>query len=179
VLLLFARIGMHCGSGSAHTGIGDEHMKQFRNTRGLSLAETAASFVVLLPVLVLIVYTISEVAHVYMIKEGLSEAARRAARDVSAAYHGSKLVATNRSLQDRVYKNIRVPNVVHDPSQFNDAVFDLNSTPQTVTVRVHFRSAQFGLPRFPNVDPLNLQNVLKLNASATYYVEPWSSSNSL
>ena len=150
--------------------------RKLRNRTGMSLAETAASMSFMLPVIMVVAFAVMEVSQAYMIKEGLSQAARQAARDLSFAYAQTKMVATDRNMQNNmVFNNIRVRNVVNASAQFDNAVFNEAVEPPIVTVTVHYTSNENGLPKFPNPDPLNIGDSLELNATSTYSVEQWSS----
>lgn len=144
-----------------------------RKSSGLSLIETAAAAVVMIPVMIACVMAVQEVSEAYQIKQGLSQGARQAARDLAVAYSQSNLVENDRSLQDSmVYTKIKIPRIVSDKSQFDNATFDTSATPPTVTVNVHYRSdGTTGLPPFPSFDPLNIGANFDLNASATYSLE--------
>ena len=137
--------------------------------RGITLVESVASMTVMIPILTSCAMVISEVTHAYVIKQGLQQSAREAARGLAAVYAESKMVDGSRSLQDQlVYDNVRSSNVVNASAQFDTAVFNTASSPPTVTVNVRYTSAQNGLSAFPLFDPLNLGSSFKINAEATY-----------
>lgn len=144
-----------------------------RRTSGLSLIEAAAAAVVMIPVMITCVMAVQEVSEAYQIKQGLSQGARQAARDLAVAYSQSELIENDRSLQDSmVYSKIKIARAVNDKSQFDNATFDTSASPPTVTVNVHYKSgADTGLPPFPSFDPLNLGASFDLNAAATYSLE--------
>jgi hypothetical protein len=124
---------------------------------------------VMIPILTSSAMVISEVTHAYVIKQGLQQCAREAARGMSAMYAESTMIVGNRPLQDSlVYDKVRQSNVVNASVQFDDATFDTNSVPATVTVNVRYTSGQNGLPQYPLFDPLSLGSNYQINAYATY-----------
>jgi hypothetical protein len=141
-----------------------------RNPKGLSIAETAASMVILIPILFVILFVIIECSKAYYLKDALSQGARQAARDMAIAYGQNKQFQYNRTLQDTVYSSVRIPQVINSNLQFDDAQFN-SGVSQTVTVTVHYRGGQYGLPKFPDPDPLKLGNRFQLDGTATYRVE--------
>lgn len=140
-----------------------------KRNKGLTLVEAVAAMTVMVPILASSAMVISEVTHAYLIKQGLQQCAREAARSMGAMYNETGLIVYSRTLQNSlVYNNVRLSNIVNASSQFDDAVFDTTAQPPTVTVNVRYTSAQNGLPAFPMVDPLNLGSNYKINAVATY-----------
>jgi Flp pilus assembly protein TadG len=141
-----------------------------RQAHGISIAETAASLVLLIPILFLVLFVIIECSKAYYIKDALAQGARQAARDMAIAYGQNKQIQYNRPMQDTVYDNVRIPSVINSSAQFDDAQFSSSASP-TVTVTVRYTSGQNGLPKFPDPDPLKLGASFKLQASSTYRVE--------
>lgn len=124
---------------------------------------------VMIPILASCAMVISEVTHAYLIKQGLQQCAREAARSMGAMYNETPMVVSSRSAQDSlVYNNVRLSNVVNSSVQFDNATFDTAANPATVTVNVRYTSGQNGLAAFPLFDPLNLGSNFKISASATY-----------
>ncbi|MBY0552523.1 MAG: pilus assembly protein [Candidatus Obscuribacterales bacterium] len=148
-------------------------MKKFRyKGRGLVLAETAASMMILIPLMMVIVFVVWEVSQAYFLKASLAQVARQAARDLAITYGRNPDVATNRSLQESLVLNhISLNGVVVDPSQFSSVVFQTDLVPHTVTVRVQYSSGLFGLAAFPGPDPLHLGKGFLLTADSTYRLE--------
>ena len=144
-----------------------------RRSNGLSLIEAVAAVAVMVPILFACLMAVQEVSQGYQIKQGLSQAARQAAQDMASAYQQSSAVASDRSSQDSiVYSKITVPGAVAHQSQFDDASFDTASTPQTVTITVHYKSdGNTNLPQFPSFDPINLGANFDMNASSTYSLQ--------
>lgn len=142
-----------------------------RKSRGSSIAETAASMVILLPLLIMILYVGLEASKAYMIKESLAQASRQASRNLAIAYGQDKSVANNQSLEDAyVYSNIRINGVVASSDQFR-AEWNNTASPPTVKVTVDYTSGQNGLAPFPDPDPLGLGSSFHLSASSTYRLE--------
>lgn len=142
------------------------------NPRAAALAEAAASLALLIPLVVVMIFTIMEVSYAYFLKSSLAECARRAARDMSIAYGVAPLIVSSRATQDlMVYNNIRLTNVLNDSRQFDDAAFSVSTDPATVTITVHYLSNKYGLPTFPYPDPLNLGINFQISATSTYRLE--------
>ena len=143
-----------------------------RNGKGASIAETAASMVLLLPILIAILFVVLESAQAYMIKEGLSQGAREAARNLAVQYGVNPAIGTSRAMQDTmVFDGIRIHDIINASAQFDDPTFDSSGTPPIVTVTIHYTSGQNGLSVFPNPDPLHLGSSFQLSATSTYRLE--------
>lgn len=143
-----------------------------KNPGGVTLAEAAAAVGLLVPLAILIVFVVLEASYAYLIRTSLSQAARQAARDLAIAYGQDADIANSRSLQNaQVFDNIRIQNMVADSNQFDDPVFNTTSDPNTVTVTVRYTSGRYGLPTFPNPDPLKLGGSFQITASSTYRLE--------
>lgn len=143
-----------------------------RKNTGVAIAETAASMSLLIPLIVMIAFVAVETTEAYMIQSALSQAARRAARNLAIAYGQDPTIAASRSEQDAVvFQNIRIPNFVNSNAQFDDPQWNTSLQPYTTTVTVHYLSGQYGLPVFPQPDPLNLGNNLVITATSTYRLE--------
>jgi Flp pilus assembly protein TadG len=143
-----------------------------RNQKGTSIAETAASMVILLPILIMVLFVVMEASQAYLIKEGLSQAAREAARNLAVAYGQSTSIVDSRTTQDdKVFDNIRIKNIVNASEQFDNPTWDTTGSPPIVTVRVEYKGGQYGLSTFPNPDPLKLGQNFKLDATSTYRLE--------
>lgn len=143
-----------------------------RRRKGVSIAETAASMVLLIPLLFLVLYVVLEASKAYFIKESLAQGARQAARDIAIIYGTNPRIEGDRYMQDSmVYSTIKISGAIADEKQFEEAQFDSNANPPTVTVTVNYTSGQNGLPTFPNPDPLHLGNNFKLSATSTYRLE--------
>jgi Flp pilus assembly protein TadG len=134
--------------------------------------ETAASLVVMLPLLVMIMFVVLEASHAYLIKESLAQGAREAARALAIAYGQNSQIANNRPLEDaQVLSGITIPNIINASAQFSDPVWTTTGSLPEVMVTVTYTSNQNGLPPFPNPDPLHLGSNFTLNATSTYRLE--------
>jgi Flp pilus assembly protein TadG len=139
--------------------------------RGGTIAETAASLVLLLPLLIMILFVGLEASRAYMIKESLAQASRQAARDLAVIYGRDGTIANNSTMEAiQVYDNIRINGAITSSRQFSSQ-WNTSAAPPTVTVTVQYTSGQNGLPTFPNPDPLKLGGNFQLNASSTYRLE--------
>jgi hypothetical protein len=140
--------------------------------KGSTIVETAASLLLYLPILVTFLFVIMEVATFFMIKETLAQGARQAARDLAVVYGSNPGIVNSRAQQNTlVFDTIRFYNIINASAQFSNPTFNPNSTPPTVTVSVSYTGNQFGLPPFPNPDPLHLGSNFVLNSTSTYRLE--------
>jgi len=136
------------------------------------MAEAAAAIALLLPLLILVIFVVLEASYAYLIKNSLAQASREAARDLAVQYGQDPTIAGSRTLQNtQVFDKIRINKIVAASQQFDDPVFATGNDPPTVTVTVHYLSGQFGLPVFPNPDPLKLGANFKIDATSTYRLE--------
>lgn len=142
---------------------------RIRRSGAFTLAETVGSMSLMIPIIIGCFMAFVEVSQAFSLRQDLSQAARQAAYDMAVAYEKTPFVANSRSSQDSlVYNGIRKSNVINNSQQFDNAEFDLSTTPGNVTVTVHYQSGQHGLPAFPTFDPLNIGANFPLQASATY-----------
>ncbi len=145
---------------------------EIRGASGAVLAEFAAVMALMFPVLIVILFVVLEMAHAYLIKDALSQAARQAARDLSIVYGQDPSIQFSRANQDAiVFNKIQIPNIVNSALQFSNPVWNTAASPPTVSVSVSYTSGKNGLPVFPNPDPLNLGNSFTLSGSSTYRLE--------
>jgi len=149
-----------------------KHYCKRRSAKGQSIAETAASLSILLPLFVLLTFTTAEIVRSYLIKNCLTAAASEAARGMTIQYWQNGQIAVDRNLQDSlVYNQIRLVGIVADSRQFANATFDTGATPKSVTVTVTYSGGKYGLPTFPSPDPLNLGPMFTISASETHALE--------
>jgi Flp pilus assembly protein TadG len=142
-----------------------------RNNRGQGLLECVAATVFVMPILITIVFVLTEISQFFLIQAQLNNAAREAARNLAIDYVSVVGIDTNQALQaSYVYNNIQLGNIVKSPNQFN-AVFDEVDIPNTVTVTCTYTSGQNGLAKFPSIDPLHLGNKILLSSTAVYRLE--------
>lgn len=147
-------------------------MRKRRNSKGVGLAESAASLSLLLPIVMLVVYGIVQVTQAFLIKDGLTHAAREAARNLAIQYGQDPSIAGSRSLQDAaVFDLVRINNIVNASAQFDDPVFVEGANPPRVTVTVRYTGGQNSLPPYPNPDLFNLGNNYTIAAASTYRLE--------
>ena len=140
-----------------------------RRQSGGSLAESAASVSLLFPLAIVIIFVVAEASHFFIIKNGLDAGARQAARELAVVYGENQSIAYDRAIQDtEVFDNIRITNVINSSLQFDDPVFNEASDPPTVSVVVRYAGGSYGLPTFPNPDPLNLGTGFTINSTSTY-----------
>lgn len=146
--------------------------RTYRKQAGQSLAEGAAVMALMLPLFIVIIFVGGEVVQAYLIKNVLTQAASKAARDMSIDYWQDKAIANNRLQQNAlVFDHIRISGIIADSRQFSDATFDTASVPPTVKVTVTYSSGLYGLVPFPQPDPLGLGAYFRLSSSTTHALE--------
>lgn len=145
---------------------------------GVTLVETAATIVIVIPLTIAAIFVAIEASQVYGINQGLQQAARDAARGLATAYASDFGIVNNASDQAKygfspVISSKTLSNYVADESQFQASFNPANppNTPASVTVTVTYASGKFGLAPFPQVDPLFLGQNYQIKASATYSLE--------
>lgn len=149
-----------------------DYKKNMRKRQAQGLVETAAAMSVLIPLFMLILYVSSEISQAYMIKTAMTGAAHRAARNLSIAYWQNSSIATDRAAQESLVLNqIRVSTMLVDSHQFTDVVYDLSSTPPSVSVTATYTGGQYGLAPFPNPDPLRLGSHFQISSTETHALE--------
>jgi hypothetical protein len=128
--------------------------------------------IILVPVLFMVLYVVIEASKAYYLKEALSQGARQAARDMAIAYASNHNLENNKGMQDEfVFSKIRIPNVINHPDQFEEAQINSTAIPPTVSVTVHYLGGQYGLPPFPDPDPLRLGSNFHITGTSTYRLE--------
>jgi len=156
-----------------------------RNSKGAILAETTASTALLYGFVIVLLYFVAQACFGLLIMNGLSQAAREAARELSVLYvrSGGSSTPSSASINE-VFEKIAVGGVVNNASQFSatwPTSYVRNSHPQqTVTVICTAAPGQTGTVKnlaFPwtslsyftakfSLAGLNMQ------ASATYPLRP-------
>jgi Flp pilus assembly protein TadG len=141
---------------------------------GSSLAETAATFAYVVPLFFLVLFIAIEASQVYGLSQALQQAARESARRLATTYAVDPGIVANVGDQKKYgFDPVRITGVINDSAQFT-ATFNPDSktgTMGSVTVTASYLSGQFGLPQFPQIDPLLLGRNLQLKATATYTLE--------
>lgn len=149
-------------------------MKTGRRRSGVSLVEFAAALVLGLPLLISILYVTLEASYLFTIRTNIDIAARNAARALAIEYGKDPAIAgdpTGTKVQ-AVLTKIRIPNFVANNAQFSTPTFDTAVSPSTVTIVCTYPpGGAYGLPPFPNPDPLNLGPSFKVVSSATFATE--------
>lgn len=144
-----------------------------RGSRGVTMAEFAASLAFLLPVIIIAGFVAFQVAQVYMVKTTLDFAAQTAARNLAIEYGKDPVSAE--AFPEKVFDKIRLVGIVKSTDQFSipsgTAGWNTTVNPSTVTVNVTFQGGKFGLPPFPNPDPLGLSQDFSLTSTATFRLE--------
>jgi Flp pilus assembly protein TadG len=140
---------------------------------GVAIMEFAAALMLLLPLTIVVCYVAAEAMQICMIKSVLNHGAAVAARRLSIAYASDPASAI--ANPEASFENVRINNVIIDDRQFaipaGTAGWNLYSKPPTVCVEVTFKGGLYGLPTFPNPDPLNLGANFVLKSSAKANLE--------
>lgn len=145
---------------------------RLRKEHGSSIVESAATLALLLPMAMLLIYVVVEVSYAYLLKTGLAQGARQAARALAIEYGKNPTIAGSRATQDSlVFDKIKIQNIINSKDQFDDPSFDTSSVPHTVQVTVRYKGGQYGLPFFPHPDPLKLSSNFKIISESTYRLE--------
>lgn len=144
-----------------------------REGRGVTMAEFAASLAFLLPVIIIAGFVAFQVAQIYMVKTTLDFAAQTAARNLAIEYGKDPVSAE--AFPERTFDKIRLTGIVVSSDQFSvpsgTAGWNTTVNPSTVTVTVTFQGGKFGLPPFPNPDPLGLGQDFSLTSAAAFRLE--------
>lgn len=152
---------------------GRRSKRRGRSSGGFAVAELAAALMLLLPLTIAVCFVAAEAMQFCMIKSVLNHGAAVAARRLAIAY-GTNAAAAIANPEDS-FSNCRVANIIVDNRQFSippgTAGWNLYSKPPTVTVEVTFASGQYGLPTFPNPDPLRLGRNFSMTSSAKANLE--------
>ena len=147
--------------------------KHRRSASGFAIPELAAALMLLLPLTIAVCFVAAEAMQFCMIKSVLNRGAAVAARRLAIAY-GTNAAAAIADPEDS-FSTCRVANIIVDNRQFDvppgTAGWNLYSKPPTVTVEVTFASGKYGLPTFPNPDPLGLGGNFSITSSAKANLE--------
>jgi Flp pilus assembly protein TadG len=160
-----------------------------RERTGSYLAETAATVAFALPLTFWAIMVTIEASQVLAINQALQQAARAAARNLATQYAVDPGIITNSTDQSNIcflpiVTNALAPNgplsnAIGDTSQFQTSsiykttspVFTTTTSPGSVTVTVYYASGKFGLPVFPQTDPLFLGSSFQMSQSSSYNLE--------
>jgi hypothetical protein len=166
--------------------------KAQRRSSGFSLVEVSTSFVLFVPIILLVMLVIVEVNEAYLIHNNLTQAAQTAAYELGVVYASqtSSTTALSRAQQDAVYNTIAIPGVIaantgtsQNPA-FANAVFNTTSSPPTVTTTAMFVPG-LGLLPFPfnklsaNWNSFVLPTNLTIKSSVTFPIPSKTNNSSL
>ena len=146
-------------------------LKTRSRTRGSAISQLAASMTFFLPIVITASVVGFEASQAYFINRSLNQAAYNAARQLAINYGQNPTTAMNNT--STVFSSIKFANVVTSSSQFSVPTggWSTSTTPPTVTVTCTFYSGQYGLPKFPNPDPLHIGSTIVLQGRATARLE--------
>jgi len=151
-----------------------KYTKRTNRKSGASLVEFAAALTLGLPLVIGILYVVLEASVYFAIRTNIDIAARNAARALAIEYGKDPTIAAapGGPKVQAVLTKIRIPGFVVNNLQFNTPTFDVAIPPASVTVVCQYPSGgAYGLPRFPNPDPLKLGSNFKVISSATFATE--------
>ena len=146
------------------------HLRRKRRCQG-NISEAAASICIVLPIALITGFVAWQVNQIYMIKTTLGLAAQTAARALAIRY-GEDPVLTQ-AFPEQTFSKIKHMGIVIDPNQFSVPAggWNVGANPPTVTVHVEFQGGKYGLPPFPNPDPLGLGQNFKITGVGTSRLE--------
>jgi Flp pilus assembly protein TadG len=152
--------------------------RAFRKRSGSYLVETAATVAFAVPLTFYAIFVAVEACQVYGISQALQQAARAAARNLATTYAVDPGISSNTSDQIKFgFQPVvndaskgALSNAIGSTDQFS-AKFNFNTQPGTVTVTVDYASGQYGLPNFPEIDPLFLGKNYKMTQASSYNLE--------
>ncbi|MDX1987383.1 MAG: hypothetical protein SFV17_11905 [Candidatus Obscuribacter sp.] len=141
-------------------------MKNLRRGRGGQYStELAASFMFIIPVIVVAIYVCLQCVQAYMIYCTLKQASAQAARKFAVTYtHNPNALANNWA---DVVLSIEYPGVVNSYKQFELVEFSPEKIPPTVTMKVNYAPDAYGCRHFPEPDILGLGRYFLISAQST------------
>lgn len=148
-----------------------------RRENGVSLVEFCAALVLGIPLVITILYVTLEASIYFAIKTNTDIAARNAARSLAIEIGRNGAVATEGNggtVHQQVYTRNQIPRYVVNNAQFTSNFTAGPPAPATITVWCTYPSGgAYGLPGFPNPDPLNLGRGAAYNiiSQATFATE--------
>jgi len=153
--------------------------RQRRRARANSLIEVVVCATVFCPILLLIAFVCVETVSAYLIAIDMDSAAHLTARALARAYSLDPSVAKNRSTQQKIFKNIRIPNRVNSNEQIAIVEWDTSprlrryAKPTFVKVSVTYLpgAGDPPLPQFPILDPLHIASDFLISSSATFKLD--------
>ncbi len=131
-----------------------------------------------MPVIILTIWAWLEISYAYIVGMNMTEAANLASRALAAEYFRDPTLARDLVKQNRVLSRIRIDNMVSSNVQFTipDGGWQVKkailSSPESVTVICTYLPGEGDppLPQFPNPDPLNLREKIRITSSATAFI---------
>lgn len=151
---------------------------RLRRSSAAVLVEAVVSTCILLPIIILTIWAWLEISYAYIIGMNMTEAANLASRALAAEYLRDPSVARDLGKQNLILSRIRIDNMVASNAQFTipDGGWQIKkaflSSPESVTVICSYipGEGEPPLPKFPNPDPLNLREKVKISSSATAFI---------
>ncbi len=142
-----------------------------RSTCGAAVADTVATMVIFVPLIVLIVLVTIQASIACVISGKMTQGAHLAARALATQYGTTPSIAVDSNMQQAVLTNVRIQNYVADNGQFelNNTSWQTTATPPTVTITCNYIPGVGNPPLapFPTFDPLGLGKSFKIKATAT------------
>jgi hypothetical protein len=125
----------------------------------------AAALMLILPLLVISIYVITECVQAYTIYCTVKQASASASRKFALAYVQDP-ERTKERWED-ICTSIEYPGLVNSYRQFELVNLSENSVPPTVTIRAVYRPDLYGCRHFPQPDLLNLGQYFAISAQTT------------
>lgn len=140
-----------------------------RKRCGQAIAELGGAMVLVIPVMVIFFYACSQGVQAYFIYCTLKDAANRASRALAIAYMRDPAATLHN--YNHTLAQIEAPGVVNSYQQFDSVVFNTNSCPATVSLRVTFMPYNFGCTNFPQPDILGVGRYFTISAQASHTLD--------
>lgn len=110
----------------------------YKRSSGNVLIEAVVGIALILPISVLSILVALEASHAFVISRGMTEGAGLAQKALAMEYRTNKNVVTDSNVQQSIYSNIRIRDLIHDNSQFEIDRWNLDTDPKTVSVRISY-----------------------------------------
>lgn len=155
----------------SYKGRTPEASKKRRQPSAAAVADTVATMVIFVPLIVLIVLVTIQASIACVISGKMTQGAHLAARALATQYGTTPSIAVDSTMQQSVLTNVRIQNYVADNGQFefSNTSWQTTATPPTVTVTCNYIPGVGNPPLapFPTFDPLGLGKSFKIKATAT------------
>lgn len=133
------------------------------------MTEFTAAMILVVPLLVICAYVVTEAVQAYQIHHCLKQASARAARSLAIAYATDSDAALRNWAS--IVSNIEYKGVVESYQQFSEVSFKNKQNPPMVTVKVTFKSGEHGLRKFPEPDIFGVSRFFEMSAVSSCKID--------